>query len=199
MRSSPKASARRLHLRIGRVLLASMTADGSPNTLFDVANQLNRGAALLIDHDEKVRVAAIDLKAGRKAKASAAYASARAYFSAGMGAVGRRDWSSQYEVDVQPVARMRGMRVPDRPLRRSRATDCESLLQRAVSKVDQAAVYHLRVQLHIIKSETQLAVATALTCLREFGIDLPRIRPRIKFRRNTRRSGKLLMGVRSRA
>ena len=57
--------------------------------LFDVANQLNRGAALLIDHDEKVRVAAINLGAGRKAKASAAYASALRLFRRRHGAAGR--------------------------------------------------------------------------------------------------------------
>ena len=74
-----------VHLRIGRVLLASLSADQlAEQNLFDIANQLNRGAALLIDRDEKARVATIDLRAGRKAKASAAYASARTYFAAGM-------------------------------------------------------------------------------------------------------------------
>src|SRR6202521_1361952 len=86
------------HLRIGRALLASVTADQLAEHLFDVANQLNRGAALLIDRDEKVHVATIDLRAGRKAKASAAYASAREYFSAGMALLDERDWSSQYEL-----------------------------------------------------------------------------------------------------
>jgi PAS domain S-box-containing protein len=160
------------HLRIGRALLASVTADGLAEHLFDVANQLNRGAALLIDHDEKVRVAAIDLKAGRKAKASAAYASAHAYFAAGMALLDDRDWSSEYEVTFSLWLG---------------CAECEflaghfdgaeqlivELLERALSKVDQAAVYHLKVQLHIIKSEIQLAVAVALTCLRGFGIDLP--------------------------
>ena len=61
-----------------------MTEDQIAEHLFDVANQLNRGAARLVDRDEKAQVATIDLRAGRKAKASAAYASARAYFSAGM-------------------------------------------------------------------------------------------------------------------
>ena len=80
------------------MLLASMTADQLAEHLFDVANQLNRGAALLIDRDEKAQVATIDLRAGRKAKASAAYASARAYFSAGMALLDERDWGSQYEL-----------------------------------------------------------------------------------------------------
>ena len=86
------------HLRIGRALLASMTADWLADHLFDVANQLNRGAALLVDHDEKVQVAALDLRAGRKAKASAAYASAREYFAAGMALLDEGDWSRQYEL-----------------------------------------------------------------------------------------------------
>ena len=48
------------------------------------------------------------------------------------------------------------------------------LLPRAAAKVDEAAVYHLKVQLHVMKSENQQAVtATALTCLRLLGIDLP--------------------------
>jgi predicted ATPase len=75
-----------------------MTADLLAEHLFDVANQVNRGAALLVDRDEKVQVATIDLRAGRKAKASAAYASAYKYFSAGMALPDESDWSSRYEL-----------------------------------------------------------------------------------------------------
>jgi serine/threonine protein kinase len=41
-----------MHLHIGRVLLARMSADQRAEHVFDVANQFNRGAALLIDRDE---------------------------------------------------------------------------------------------------------------------------------------------------
>jgi len=75
----PPARRAEVHLRIGRVLLASMPAAQLAEHLFDVANQFNRGAELLVDQDEKVQVATINLRAGRKAKASAAYASARTY------------------------------------------------------------------------------------------------------------------------
>src|SRR5882757_415242 len=57
-----------IHLRIGRVLLGNMTQDDLADHLFEVANQFNRGAARLIDRDEKAQVATIDLRAGRKAK-----------------------------------------------------------------------------------------------------------------------------------
>jgi PAS domain S-box-containing protein len=49
----------------------------------------------------------------------------------------------------------------------------EELLQRCTSKLDQAAAYHLKVQLHVVKSENPQAVGSALACLRLFGIALP--------------------------
>jgi hypothetical protein len=57
-----------VHMRIGRALRSSLTAGAFAEHLFDVANQLNRGAALLVDRDERAQVAMIDLRAGRKAK-----------------------------------------------------------------------------------------------------------------------------------
>jgi PAS domain S-box-containing protein len=168
----PEEHRAEVHLRIGRVLLASMSVDELAEHLFDVANQFNRGAIRLIDRDEKAQVAAIDLRAGRKAKASAAFASACLYLAAGMALADERDWDSQYDLMFS--------------LRLERA-ECEfltgnfekaeqligELLQRGASKVDQAAAYHLKVLLHTVKSESAQAVATALACLRLFGIDIP--------------------------
>jgi predicted ATPase len=94
----PEEDRADLHLGIGRVLLASMSADQLAEHLFDIANQFNRGAARLVDRDEKAQVATIDLRAGRKAKASTAYASARAYFSAGMALLDEGDWGKQYDL-----------------------------------------------------------------------------------------------------
>ena len=51
----PEEQRAEVHLRIGRVLLAGMTADQLAEHLFDVANQFNRGAARLADRDEKAR------------------------------------------------------------------------------------------------------------------------------------------------
>ena len=47
----PEEQRAEVHLRIGRVLLASMTADQLADHLFDVANQFNRGGTRLIDRD----------------------------------------------------------------------------------------------------------------------------------------------------
>jgi predicted ATPase len=97
------------------------------------------------------------------------------YLATGMALLQERDWSSQYDLMFA--------------LRLERA-ECEfltanfetaehliaELIQRAASKVDQAAVYHLNVLLHTVKSENAQAVDSALTCLHLLGIDIP-VRP----------------------
>jgi PAS domain S-box-containing protein len=167
----PEGARAERHLRIGRSLLALLPAEGSTEHLFDVANQLNRAADLPIDHGEKLDFAAIDLRAGRKAKASAAFASALAYFAAGTALLDDRDWGGRYDLafalwieraecellcgDLEKASRLLG-----------------ELLPRAASQVDEAAVHCLNIQLHMLRSEYEQAVATSLAWLRGFGIDL---------------------------
>jgi predicted ATPase len=91
----PEERRAEAHLRIGRVLLSNIVPDQLAEHLFDVANQFNRGAALLVDRDEKAQVATINLRAGRKAKASTAYASACTYLATGMTLIGREGWMSR--------------------------------------------------------------------------------------------------------
>jgi predicted ATPase len=168
----PESERAEAHLRIGRALLASLTAEGLAEHLFDVANQLNRSTALLIDHDEKVRVAEIDRRAGRKAKASAAYASARAYFAAGMALLDERDWSGQHELTFRMWLERAECEFLTGHFDTAEQLIAE-LLQRTKSKVDQAAVYDLKIQLHEAKGEYPDSVASALACLTLYGIDIP--------------------------
>jgi PAS domain S-box-containing protein len=161
-----------VHLRIGRVLLASMTAEQLAEHLFNVANQFNRGAVLLVDRDEKVQVARINLRAGRKAKASAAHASASVYFAAGMAVLDEAEWDSEYDLMFGLRLERAECAFPSGQFDTGEQLIGE-LLQRRASKIDQAAAYHLKVLLHTVKSEYPKAVASGLTCLRLFGIDIP--------------------------
>src|SRR5713101_2942074 len=167
----PEAYRAEVHLRIGRMLLAGMTADELVEHLFDVANQFNRGAALLIDQDEKARVATIDLRAGRKAKASTAYAPACVYFAAAMRLLDERDWDSQYALMFRLWLERAECEFLSGNVDKAEQLIME-LLRRGTSKVDKAAVYHLKVHLQIVKGEYPQAVDSALACLRLFGIDI---------------------------
>ena len=168
----PEEDRAEVHLRIGRVLRVNLTADELAEHVFDVANQFNRGAALLAEPDEKAQVAQINLHAGRRAKASVAYASASVYLAAGMALLDESDWSGRYELLFSLWLERAECEFLTGRFDQAEQL-IEVLLRCAASKVDQAAVYHLKVQLHVVKSEYAQAVDSVLTCLRLFDIDLP--------------------------
>jgi predicted ATPase len=168
----PEERRAEVHLRIGRTLLSGFIESQLSEHLFDVATQLNCGAKGLTQHDEKIRVASINLRAGRKASAAAAYASARAYFTAGMELFEEEDWAAHYE----PMFSL-WLECARAELLSGNFEECkqltEKLLPRATTKADQAAVCQLKIQPDTLKSENDQAVTSAIDCLRLLGIDLP--------------------------
>ncbi len=161
-----------LHLRIGRLLVARMPLEQREAKIFDLVNQLNAGRALLDDQDEKDRIAELNLCAGKKAKTSTAYASALNYLSVGTDLIGSYAWGRRYE-----LAFGLWYERAEAELLSGNFGGAERLiavlLEEAVSKVDQAAVYRLIILVHLVRDEHPLAVDRGLECLRLFGIEIP--------------------------
>src|SRR4029453_12284859 len=61
------------HLRIGRLLAAHTPPEKREEAIFEIVNQLNRGAALITARDEREQLAELNLISGKRAKASTAY------------------------------------------------------------------------------------------------------------------------------
>ena len=160
------------HLRIGRRLLAALDDTEIDAQIFDVVSQFNRGNVMGSEPPEKEQVAALNLRAGRRAKASAAYAVACGYLAEGAALLGPECWSTCYPLQFAVT-----LEHAECAFLSSRFDDAEALiatlLRHSTTKVDTAAVYRLKIDLHVVKSETPLAVASGLSCLRLFGIDMP--------------------------
>jgi PAS domain S-box-containing protein len=154
-----------VHLRIGRVLLASMTADELAEHLFDVANHFNRGATQLVDRDEKAQVAAIELRAGRKAKASMAHASACVYLGAGMALLDESDWDSHYDLTFSLWLERAECEYLTGQLASAEAR-LSLLSTRARTVVDSAAVTCVRLNLYTTLDHSDSAVEVGLDYLR---------------------------------
>jgi predicted ATPase/transcriptional regulator with GAF, ATPase, and Fis domain len=161
-----------MHLRIGRVLLARMSEDQLAEHLFDVANQFNRGAGRLTDQVEKADIAALNLRTGRKAKASAAYASARSYFASGIALMNEQDWGIQHELIFSLSLEFAECELLCGGMEKAPQLIVE-LLERAASDVEFADASCLKINLHVLTGDQPLAIDSGLACLRLFGIDLP--------------------------
>ncbi len=165
----PKDQRESIHLRIGRLLLRATPPEKLDEEVFAIISQLNRGRRLL-EPSEKSGVAELNLAAGRKAMAAAAFGAASSHFASGAGLLGPEAWRDRYEL-VFPLhlgwaqcAFLSGDRAAARrvlALLRGRARDA-----RDVASVAVAEIY-----LHIVRDEILEAIEVALSGLRTFGID----------------------------
>jgi PAS domain S-box-containing protein len=89
------------HLRIGRLLHAHTPAEKREESIFEIVNQLNRGAGLITSQDERDQLAELNLIAGRRSKASTAYASALRYFSTGQVLLTDDCWDRRHDLIFQ--------------------------------------------------------------------------------------------------
>ena len=102
------------HVRIGRLLRAHIPPDKREEAIFEIVGQFNRGAALIASLDEREQLAELYLVAGRRAKASAAYASALNYLAAGAALLPEDFMGTPARAYVQSGATPGGMRICDR-------------------------------------------------------------------------------------
>ena len=88
-----RSERERLHVTIGRLILERTPADELDERVFDIVQHLGRGLALIVEPAERARIAAVTLRAGRRARDAGAYDVAVASYRC---AVRLRDWSEDY-------------------------------------------------------------------------------------------------------
>jgi len=168
----PTDSRAAAHLRIGRLLVSHTAPENRQAVIFEIVNQLNRGARLIPSHAEREQLAELNLTAGKRAKASTAYTSALRYLIAGAAVLGddcwehRRDLIFALELERAECEFLTGELAPaDERL--------TGLANRTVSTLERAAVACLRMDVCTTLGQSDRAVVVALDYLRQVGIEWP--------------------------
>src|SRR5262249_19559483 len=84
------------HLRIGQLLMARIPPNKREEAVFDIVGHYNRASSVLTSPDERAELAGLNLVAARRAKASAAYASALSYAIAGAALLTEESWRDRH-------------------------------------------------------------------------------------------------------
>ncbi|EFL52606.1 serine/threonine protein kinase [Solidesulfovibrio fructosivorans JJ]] len=85
-----------LHLAAGRLVWHSLPPGKDDNRLFDVLEHMRKGAPLLTDPGERLRVAELALAAGRKAKTATAFTDATGMLDFARALLPEAPWESDY-------------------------------------------------------------------------------------------------------
>ncbi|MEA2727520.1 MAG: hypothetical protein QOF70_1995, partial [Acetobacteraceae bacterium] len=165
----PQASRAADHLRIGWLLVAHTPPAKLEEAIFEIVNQLNRGATLIAAPDEREQLAELNLIAGKRAKASTAYASALTYLIAGAALLAEDCWERRHELIFSLELDRAECEFLTGALMEAEAR-LAGLSVRAASPSEAATVTRLRVDLFMTLGRSDRAVAVGLECLGRFGI-----------------------------
>ncbi|MDB5945617.1 MAG: histidine kinase, partial [Ramlibacter sp.] len=165
----PEGEREAAHLRIGRALAARTAPEELEEHVFDIVNQLDRGAALIDSPAERVRVAELNHIAGRRARSSTAYASALNYLAAGRALLDGDSWERCYELTFALEYHRAACELltADLPAAEQRLT---MLSRRAGNLVDIAAVACLRLTLYTTLDRSDRGVEVCLEFLGRGGV-----------------------------
>ena len=90
-----------VHLKIGRLLLERSDPAEREIHILEIAEQLNRGADLLEERNEKIELAKINYSAGHRARANTAYADALNFFRRCQELLGEDYWETDFDFTFQ--------------------------------------------------------------------------------------------------
>jgi PAS domain S-box-containing protein len=179
------------HLRIGRLLAEHTSREKREEAIFEIVNQLNRGAALITSQDEREQLAELNLIAGKRAKASTAYASALNYLIAGAALLPDDCWERRPELMLAlELHRAECEFLTGEPA--TAEARLTMLSSRAANAIDQATIACLRVDLYTTLDRSDRAVDVCLAYLRHLGIDWSPHPPEELARREYERTWSLL-------
>ena len=168
----PQQERKAVHLRIGRLMLASLSPEEVREKIFDVVGQLNAGVDLVSDAGERHRIARLNAEAGWKARASTAFRSAADFFASAFTLIPGEPWETdpqlafKLQLDRAHSEFMSGNAAEARRL-------VEELRPRARSRAELAAVYRLESELLLAANEIQGAKTCLLEALDRLGMPLP--------------------------
>jgi len=165
----PESLRPEAHLRVGRLLLAHTPPAEREQAIFEILNQLNRGAALISSRAEREQLAELNLIAGQRAKASAAHASALTHLVSGAVLLPENSWEHRHdltfalELNRAECEYVAGQLVPAEERLTTLATHTHTFVERA-------AVACLRIDLHMSLCQFSDAISVGLECLRDVGV-----------------------------
>lgn len=159
-----------VHLKIGRLLLGQTKHEDLKEKIFDIVNQNNLGVSLIHAPDEKLRLAELNLLAGKRAKASSAYQSALNYFSTGVKLLPKESWEEHYTLALDLHTELAECSFLTGDIQRAEEL-CANVVHTRTN-IDRATFCRIRMQICLARGENNKAITLCVECVELLGIEI---------------------------
>ncbi|MEG4859064.1 AAA family ATPase [Microcoleus sp. K1-B6] len=168
----PEDQKQLTHLKIGQLLLNNTPPNKLEENIFDIVNQLNVGIDTISQQSEKTQLAQLNLTAGRKAKAAAAYEAAVRYLRVAMELLPADSWQCHYDLTLEIYESTAEAEYLNINYEDSRNL-VDIVLQKAKTLIEKVNVYELQIQSYNAQNRVVEALNTGLEVLKLLGISFP--------------------------
>jgi predicted ATPase/DNA-binding CsgD family transcriptional regulator len=168
----PKEEKTQVHLKIGRLMLCYFQSEPWDKHLFEIVHHLNLGSELMTDPAEIERLAELCLRAGRKAKASAAYVQALELLEKGSQLIAPEGWSQHFDLYTKLLIECSECQYFCGYFEQAE-TVLEQLLLHVNDVLDRAKIYVIQITMYAFQKKVGQASDVALKAMAEFGLHTP--------------------------
>ncbi|MEG4574043.1 ATP-binding sensor histidine kinase [Microcoleus sp. N3A4] len=161
-----------IHLKIGQILLQNASPDRLEEHIFDTVNQLNFAQKIISNELEIFQLCQLNLIAGRKAKASAAYELALTYLTAGIKLLPPESWQTDYDLTLalyESAAEAAYLNTEFEQMEKW----AKIVLQHAKNELDKIKIFEIRITACAMQTKLQEAVKIGREALKMLGINFP--------------------------
>ncbi|MBN3871487.1 AAA family ATPase [Nostoc sp. JL33] len=168
----PEEQKQATHLKIGQLLFSAISQRGKDEKIFEIVNQLNKGADLIGSETEREGLAKLNLAAAQRAKSAIAYVAAIEYATKGIQLLTANCWQQCYDITLALHDLAAEVACLSGDFRQMEQI-VERVLQNARQLLDKVKVYEVRILADVAQSQQPEAIKTALSALKLFGVLFP--------------------------
>ena len=169
----PEEQKQAVHWQVGQLLLQNTSPAQREHNIFSIVDHLNIGRVWITQALERNELASLNLIAGRKAKASAAYHPAFDYLKTGLALLDETCWETEYDLVLALYTEAAEAAYLCNHFEQMEHW-VEVVLEHAKTLLDKVKAYEIKIYSHLAQNQMLEAIDIALPVLEQLGISLPR-------------------------
>ncbi|MBW4523385.1 MAG: AAA family ATPase [Scytolyngbya sp. HA4215-MV1] len=161
-----------IHWQIGQEILQHTSIEQREQRLFDIVNQLNVGGEIFAQPDERETLVRLNLIAGQKAKASAAFTAAMTYLKTALAFLPQNYWHTEYALTLTLHSLAAEAAYLNGNLEQTEQF-AATVLEHARTLFDKVKIYEVKIQAYSSQMQFLAALQVGLETLEALGVPLP--------------------------